>query len=108
MLATILTYIVIIFAIIGLTYSIEAFWLYIIRPKNPPKRATIINLKKDMAKMQILEILEERNWRGEKQFGDIILTNLDLEFSEFLKLKKEFKDKELIFLEKTEMQNWRP
>ena len=108
MLATILTYIVLIFAIIGLTHTIENIWLYIIKPKNQPARVTIIKLKKDIFKLQIFEILEEKNWRGEKGLGQVFAINYDIDETEFMKIKNEFKDSNIIFLEKTELKNWTP
>ena len=108
MFAILLTYVVIIFSILGLTCCIEYIWLYFIHPKNSPKRSIIINLDKNYARSQLYEILEELKWKGDNKIQNIIVVNKNLECDDFLNLKNEYQNKRLIFIDKLEINNWTP
>lgn len=108
MFAIILTYIILLFAIVGLTFSIEALWFYLLNPKNAPKRSVIIYLDESTAKMQINEIIEELKWRGDKNIKNIFIINNNLEHNDFINLKNEFNNDKLVFINKTEIYDWKP
>lgn len=106
MLTIILTYFIIILAILGLTISIENLWLYIIRPKNAPNKVLIVFLEKDIAEMQIREINEERLWSGNYRNDNIFFINNGLDYNDFIKLKDIYETNNMRFIENTEINNW--
>lgn len=108
MFAIILMYIIILFSIIGLTFCIENIWLFILHPKSSPKRSIIIELEKNIAKLQIIEIAEELKWKGENKINKIYITNNNIDPDTFLSLKNEFENDKIIFVKNLEINNWTP
>ena len=108
MFAIILYYSILLLAIIGLTICIEWLWLSFLHPKNSPKRSILIYLNKNIAKMQIREILEELKWRGDKNIKSVFLVNNNIDQEDFIAIKKEFEKNKLIFIDKPEIKEWIP
>ena len=92
MYATVLIYIIILLAILGLSFLIESSWLLCLKPKNAPPRDVIIYLKNDIAHSQIRYIIEEQKWHGKYKINNIFAVANDITDEELSYYKSMFKN----------------
>ncbi len=107
MLLTLLTYAVILLAILGLTYLIEKIWLYIIRTKASPPIDIVIHLQNEIAQAQIFEIIEKIYWCGDNNINNIFALYDNISEKELLICKEISKNRiNYIKVKNTENFNW--
>ena len=107
MLLSLLTYTVILLAILGLTYLIEKIWLSIIHSKSSPSIDIIIYLQNEIAGEQIFEIVEKIYWCGDKNINNIFALHDNMSEKELLICKEISKNRiNYINIKHTENFSW--